>query len=187
MNGADVTIPANQPVVGNSLGWFNGRIYSPSFVQTGEHDGVMTFTGYHTPRPNDDRGDTRGIGSVRLHSSENIVAISNGDDRDDRNDATMIAAKKKTKTTTNNNSWRPLNATGSPTRPRPFCSKRLDACEPHGAILAILAIFPGFSDSVSRYHPIFTRLNSTTSSGHSGQLCFQHTIRSHPLAVVTVL
>ena len=80
VNGADVTIPANQPVVGNSLGWFNGRIYGPSFVQMGEHDGVMTFTGYHTPRPNDDRGDTRGIGSVRLHSSENIVAISNGDD-----------------------------------------------------------------------------------------------------------
>ena len=80
VNGADVTVPANQPVVGNSLGWFNGRIYGPSFVQMGEHDGVMTFTGYHTPRPNDDRGDTRGIGSVRLHSSENIVAISNGDD-----------------------------------------------------------------------------------------------------------
>ena len=80
VNGSPVTIPANQPVVGNSLGWFNGRIYGPSFVQMGEHDGVMTFTGYHTPRPNDDRGDTRGIGSVRLHSSENIVAISNGDD-----------------------------------------------------------------------------------------------------------
>ncbi len=80
VNGVDVTVPANQPVVGNSLGWFNGRIYGPSFVLMGEHDGVMTFTGYHTPRPNDDRGDTRGIGSVRLHSSENIVAISNGDD-----------------------------------------------------------------------------------------------------------
>jgi len=46
----------------------------------------MTFTGYHTPRPNDDRGDTRGIGSVRLHSSKNIVAISNGDDEQPPND-----------------------------------------------------------------------------------------------------
>ncbi|MGZ4873779.1 MAG: hypothetical protein ACXV5R_01300, partial [Candidatus Angelobacter sp.] len=60
--------------------WFNGRIYGPSFVRMGEHDGVMSFTGYHTPRPNDDRGDTRGIGSVRLHSSQKIVAISNGND-----------------------------------------------------------------------------------------------------------
>ena len=79
-NGSPVTIPATRPVVGDSLGWFNGRIYGPSFVRMGERDGVMTFTGYHTPRPNDDRGDTRGIGSVRLHSSQKIVAISNGDD-----------------------------------------------------------------------------------------------------------
>jgi hypothetical protein len=98
VNGADVTIPANQPVVGNSLGWFNGRIYGPSFVRMGEHDGVMTFTGYHTPRPNDDRGDTRGIGSVRLHSSENIVAISNGDDEqtpdNDRDDSNRGRGKE---------------------------------------------------------------------------------------------
>ena len=86
VNGVAVTIPANRPVVGDSLGWFNGRIYGPSFVRMGEHDGVMTFTGYHTPRPNDDRGDTRGIGSVRLHSSQNIVAISNGDDEQPVND-----------------------------------------------------------------------------------------------------
>ena len=85
-NGSPVTIPANKPVVGDSLGWFNGRIYGPTFVQMGEHDGVMTFTGYHTPRPNDDRGDTRGIGSVRLHSSQNIVAISNGDDEQSPDD-----------------------------------------------------------------------------------------------------
>jgi hypothetical protein len=86
VNGGNVTIPANRPVVGDSLGWFNGRIYGPSFVRMGEHDGVMTFTGYHTPKPNDDRGDTRGIGSVRLHSSQNIVAISNGDDEQPVND-----------------------------------------------------------------------------------------------------
>jgi hypothetical protein len=79
--------PANKPVVGDSLGWFNGRIYGPSFVQMGEHDGVMTFTGYHTRRPNDDRGDTCGIGSVRLHSSQNIVAISNGDDEQSPDDS----------------------------------------------------------------------------------------------------
>jgi len=85
-NGATVTVPANKPIVGNTLGWFDGRIYGPTFVRMGERDGVMTFTGYHTPRPNDDRGDTRGIGSVRLHSSQKIVAISNGDDEPRRRD-----------------------------------------------------------------------------------------------------
>ncbi|HZD95139.1 MAG TPA: hypothetical protein VE133_12845, partial [Candidatus Sulfotelmatobacter sp.] len=80
--GSPVTIPANKPVVGNTLGWFDGRIYSPSFVKTGEHDGVLSFAGYHTPRPNDDRGDYRGIGSVLLHSSRPIRAVSNGADED---------------------------------------------------------------------------------------------------------
>jgi hypothetical protein len=57
----------------------------------GEHDGVMTFTGYHTPRPNDDRG------SVRLHSSQNIMAISNGNDEQVLMiPRTAIAIRKKT-------------------------------------------------------------------------------------------
>jgi hypothetical protein len=85
-NGASVTVPANKPVVGNTLGWFDGRIYGPSFVRMNEHDGVMSFTGYHTPRPNDDRGDTRSIGSVRLHSTQKIVAISNGNDEQPNDD-----------------------------------------------------------------------------------------------------
>jgi hypothetical protein len=86
VNGSPITVPANRPVVGNTLGWFDGRIYSPSFVQTSEHDGVLNFAGYHTPRPNDDRGDYRGIGSVRLHSAREIVAVSNGTDENDRDD-----------------------------------------------------------------------------------------------------
>jgi hypothetical protein len=87
VNGSPVTIPANKPVVGNTLGWFDGRTYSPSFVKTGEHDGVLSFAGYHTPRPNDDRGDYRGIGSVRLHSAREIRAVSNGaDNHEDRDD-----------------------------------------------------------------------------------------------------
>lgn len=89
VNGSPLTIPANRPVVGNTLGWFDGRIYSPSFVQTGEHDGVLSFAGYHTPRPNDDRGDYRGIGSVRLHSAREIHVVSNGADNngdEDRGD-----------------------------------------------------------------------------------------------------
>ena len=80
LNGSPLTVPAKRAVVGNTLGWFDGRIYSPSFVLTSEHNGVLNFAGYHTPRPNDDRGDYRGIGSVQLHSSKNILAVSNGED-----------------------------------------------------------------------------------------------------------
>lgn len=85
-NGSPVTVPANLPVVGNTRGWFDGRAYSPSFVQTSEHSGVLTFAGYHTPRPNDNRGDYRNIGSVRLHSSRAIAAVSNGAVNDDDDD-----------------------------------------------------------------------------------------------------
>ena len=85
-NGNPVTVPATSPVVGNTLGWFEGRVYSPSFALSGEHEGVLTFAGYHTPRPNDNRGDYRNIGSVRLHTSRNIIAISNGGDNEGLDD-----------------------------------------------------------------------------------------------------
>jgi hypothetical protein len=85
-NGVSINVPANKPVVGNTLGWFEGRIYSPSFTLSGEHDGVLNFAGYHTPKPNDNRGDYRSIGSVRLHFSRHIVAISNGADHEDNDD-----------------------------------------------------------------------------------------------------
>jgi len=90
-NGASVTVPSTKPVVGNTLGWFEGRAYSPSFTRDGENDGFLNFAGYHTPRPNDDRSDYRNVGSVRLHTSREIIAASgdkvghdSGDqDRDD--------------------------------------------------------------------------------------------------------
>ena len=97
-NSVTVTVPATKPVVGNTLGWFEGRVYSPSFTLNDEHEGTLTFAGYHTPRPNDDRSDTRNIGRVVLRTSRTIVDISNGndrrhdsdrdddDDRDDRDD-----------------------------------------------------------------------------------------------------
>src|SRR5260370_40784747 len=52
-NGASVTVPATRPVVGNTLGWFEGRVYSPSFTRSGERGGILSFAGYHTPGPND--------------------------------------------------------------------------------------------------------------------------------------
>ena len=86
-NGASVTVPAQTPVVGNTLGWFEGRVYSPSFTLSGEKGGILHFAGYHTPRPNDDRSDYRNIGRVPLRGNREIVAISNGADEDhDRDD-----------------------------------------------------------------------------------------------------
>lgn len=86
-NGSHVTVPATRPVVGNTLGWFEGRVYSPSFTLSGEYGGVLNFAGYHTPRPNDDRSDYRNVGRVGLRGSQRIVAISNGDHgRDDDDD-----------------------------------------------------------------------------------------------------
>jgi hypothetical protein len=81
-NGDSVTVPATKPVVGNTMGWFEGRVYSPSFTLNGLHDGYLNFAGYHTPRPNDDRSDYRNIGNVRLRSSLWIVDVSNGSDDD---------------------------------------------------------------------------------------------------------
>jgi hypothetical protein len=86
-NGSSVTVPATQPVAGNTQGWFEGRVYSPSFTLSGEKGGILHFAGYHTPRPNDDRSDYRNIGRVALRGTHKIVAISNGsDDRDSDHD-----------------------------------------------------------------------------------------------------
>ncbi len=81
-NGASVTVPATRPVVGNTLGWFEGRVYSPSFTRSGERGGILSFAGYHTPRPNDDRSDYRNIGRVRLYGMRRVVAVSNEGDED---------------------------------------------------------------------------------------------------------
>ena len=70
LNGVAVTVPANSPWSAILWDGLTGVFTARHLCRMGEHDGVMTFTGYHTPRPNDDRGDTRGIGSVRLHSAQ---------------------------------------------------------------------------------------------------------------------
>jgi len=71
-----VTIPAETPVVGNTQGFFNGRVYAPSGASFDPHDITVIFAGYHTQRPKFGLGDYRTIGRVSLHASE---AVSIGD------------------------------------------------------------------------------------------------------------
>jgi hypothetical protein len=85
-NGVTVTVPSTKPVIGNTMGWFEGRTYSPSFTRNGKHAGFLNFAGYHTPRPNDDRSDYRNVGSVRLHTFREIIAVSGDTDGHDSGD-----------------------------------------------------------------------------------------------------
>jgi hypothetical protein len=84
--GTTVNVPANPPVVGNTMGWFAGRVYAPSAALSGHFDITVFFAGYRTPKPKNGLGDYRTIGRVSLHSSETILAGSNdaGADDDDQ-------------------------------------------------------------------------------------------------------
>jgi hypothetical protein len=85
--GTTIMVPSKTPVVGNTLGWFEGRVYAPSATLFGHHDITVIFAGYHTPKPKNGLGDYRTIGRVSLHSHEPILAGSNdagaGDSEDD--------------------------------------------------------------------------------------------------------
>ena len=90
--GTAVTIPFVNPVVGNTQGFFAGRVYAPSGPLAGERDVTVFFAGYHTAKPKNGLGDYRTIGRVSLHSSEDILASSQSPDgpdagRDDLDDA----------------------------------------------------------------------------------------------------
>jgi hypothetical protein len=77
--GTSITILANEPVVGDTEGFFAGRVYAPSATQSDERNVTVIFAGYHTTKPKNGLGDYRTIGRVSLHSSENISEIgSNG-------------------------------------------------------------------------------------------------------------
>jgi hypothetical protein len=67
--GTTITVPANTPVVGNTMGFFAGRVYAPSATLFDRHDITVIFAGYHTPKPKNGLGDYRTIGRVSLHSS----------------------------------------------------------------------------------------------------------------------
>jgi hypothetical protein len=76
-NGTTTTVPSNPPVVGNTMGWFAGRVYAPSAALFDDHDITVIFAGYHTQKPKNGLGDYRTIGRFSLHSSKTIVAGSN--------------------------------------------------------------------------------------------------------------
>jgi hypothetical protein len=84
--GTSIMVPSKAPVVGNTMGWFSGRVYAPSATLDGHEDITVIFAGYHTPKPKNGLGDYRTIGRVSLHSSQQILARSNdagaGDDED---------------------------------------------------------------------------------------------------------
>ena len=71
-----ITVPANAPVAGNTMGWFAGRVYAPSATLFDRNDITVIFAGYHTPKPKNGLGDYRTIGRVSLHSSQRLRALS---------------------------------------------------------------------------------------------------------------
>lgn len=87
--GSPVTVPASNPVAGNTMGFFWGRVYAPSGALDGDHKLNILFAGYHTPKPKNGLGDYRTIGRVSLRSSEPIldastnVGVGGGDGDDD--------------------------------------------------------------------------------------------------------
>lgn len=73
--GTVVNIPSTEPVVGDTQGFFAGRIYAPSAVQEDLYDVTVIFAGYHTGKPKNGLGDYRTIGKVSLHASGGINQI----------------------------------------------------------------------------------------------------------------
>jgi hypothetical protein len=71
--GTLVKVPKNTPVVGDAMGWFQGRVYAPSGTLFDDHDLTVIFAGYHTQKPKNGLGDYRTIGRVSLHSSERLL------------------------------------------------------------------------------------------------------------------
>jgi hypothetical protein len=79
-NAVNELIPAHEPVVGDTEGFFAGRIYAPSGAIDGKDNLTVIFAGYHTTKPKNGLGDYRTIGRVSLHSSESLVFDDDDDD-----------------------------------------------------------------------------------------------------------
>jgi hypothetical protein len=73
--GVATTIPSSKPVVGNTPGWFAGRVYAPSATLFDPQDITVVFAGYHTQKPKNGLGDYRTIGRVSLHASERLRTV----------------------------------------------------------------------------------------------------------------
>jgi len=78
-----VTIPSGPAVVGNTQGFFAGRVYAPSATKFDDKDITVIFAGYHTQKPKNGLGDYRTIGRVSLHSSQHLVAVGQGGNEDE--------------------------------------------------------------------------------------------------------
>ncbi len=77
----NVTIPANTPVVGQSVGggndtdWFSGRVYAPQAIVTSPGTVSLVFAGYNagfqaSPR---DYSSYRNIGQVNLQVTNGVT------------------------------------------------------------------------------------------------------------------
>jgi hypothetical protein len=67
-----MAIPATNAVIGNTLGFFAGRIYAPSATLFDDHTITVVFAGYHTSKPKFGLGDYRTIGLVTLRASDRL-------------------------------------------------------------------------------------------------------------------
>lgn len=84
--GQAVTIPAGTPVVGNTPGWFAGRVYAPSATRLERHEITVVFAGYHTQKPKNGLGDYRTIGRFNLRSSQPLLTVGTPGDGNDGDD-----------------------------------------------------------------------------------------------------
>ena len=80
----NVTVPANAPVAGSTMGWFAGRTYAPSGTIFDEKTLTVIFAGYHTPKPKNGLGDYRTIGRLSLRSSESLGEVEDQNDDHDQ-------------------------------------------------------------------------------------------------------
>ena len=78
--GVQVTIPADTPVVGTTMGFFAGRVYAPSATKYDSEDVTVLFAGYHRQKPKNGLGDYRTIGRVSLHSQIPLAAVGSSGD-----------------------------------------------------------------------------------------------------------
>jgi hypothetical protein len=81
-----VTIPSGSAVVGNTQGFFAGRVYAPSATKFDDRDITVIFAGYHTQKPKNGLGDYRTIGRVSLHSSQRLIAVGQDGKKDDNSE-----------------------------------------------------------------------------------------------------
>ena len=73
--GTPTMIPSAEPIVGDTQGFFAGRVYAPSGTELDDDDLTVIFAGYHTQKPKNGLGDYRTIGKVVLHSSQDIAEV----------------------------------------------------------------------------------------------------------------